>query len=96
MQYELLIVDDEKSIADILCETFEDEGVKVHALYSGNEAIDFVRNNSVKLILSDIQMPNGTGIDLIDALSKMNNAPQIFFMTGYTEYSKEELTKKVH
>lgn len=94
MTKSLLIVDDEQSIADILCETFEDEDIKSHALYCGNDAFKYVQENDISLILSDVQMPNGTGIELLENLNKLENPPKIMFMTGYSEYSKEELLAK--
>lgn len=90
----LLIVDDEQSIADILCETFKDEDINTHALYCGNDAYEYVVTNKISLILSDIQMPNGTGIELLDKISKLDTPPKIMFMTGYSEYSKDELLEK--
>lgn len=94
MSVSLLIVDDEQSIADILCETFEDEDIQSHALYCGNDAFEYVQSNNVKLILSDIQMPNGTGIELLDKIKQLENPPQIMFMTGYSEFSKNELLER--
>ena len=94
MKYDLLIVDDEKTIADILCETFEDEGFTCKAIYSGFEAIEFLKTNIVLLILSDIQMPNGSGVDILDYLQFVKNPPKILFMTGYSTYSKDELKQK--
>lgn len=94
MPGKLLIVDDEQSIADILCETFEDEDIQSHALYCGNDAYEYLLTNEVSLILSDIQMPNGTGIELLDKMNKLENPPKIMFMTGYSEFSKDELLKK--
>lgn len=94
MSHKLLIVDDEVSIADILCETFEDEDIHSLAMYSGNEAIEYLNNNKVDLILSDIQMPNGTGIDILNHIQTLEEPPKIIMMTGYTEYSKDELIGK--
>lgn len=94
MEHKLLIVDDEQSIADILCETFADEDIPTHAFYCGNDAIDYLQNNQVKLVLSDIQMPNGSGIDILEYIQKMDSPPKIMMMTGYTEYSKDELMSK--
>tara|TARA_Y100000389_G_C17045671_1_gene310287 strand:+ start:177 stop:533 length:357 start_codon:yes stop_codon:yes gene_type:complete len=94
MPGKLLIVDDEQSIADILCETFEDEDIQSHALYCGNDAFEYVLANDVSLILSDIQMPNGTGIELQDKINQLEKPPKVMFMTGYSEFSKDELLKR--
>lgn len=90
----ILVVDDESTIADILVESFEDEGVDAKALYSGNQAIKFLQSNSVDLILSDIKMPDGTGIDLLESVTISTKKPALMFMTGYSEFSSDELLSK--
>lgn len=91
---QILVVDDESTIADILVESFEDEGITAKALYSGNQAINFLKDNPVDLILSDIKMPDGTGIDLLESLNKDSHKPKLMFMTGYSEFSSNELQAK--
>jgi len=90
----ILVVDDESTIADILVESFEDEGAQAKALYSGNQAIKYLKSNSVDLILSDIKMPDGTGIDLLEYVTESKNSAALMFMTGYSEFSSDELISK--
>jgi DNA-binding NtrC family response regulator len=90
----ILVVDDESTIADILVESFEDEGAQAKALYSGNHAIKYLKSNSVDLILSDIKMPDGTGIDLLEYVTENKNSAALMFMTGYSEFSSDELVSK--
>lgn len=95
MNTKLLIVDDEKSIADILCETFEDEGIPSKSLYNGNDAFNYIKDHpEIELVLSDIQMPHGNGIDLLNKVQQLESAPKVVFMTGYSEYSKSDLLEK--
>jgi CheY-like chemotaxis protein len=91
----ILVVDDESTIADILVESFEDEGAQAKALYSGNQAIKYLESNTVDIILSDIKMPDGTGIDLLESLNADKTKDiSLMFMTGYSEFSTEELVSK--
>lgn len=39
-------------------------------------------------------MPNGSGIVVLEYIQKMDSLPKIMMMTGYTEYSKDELMNK--
>lgn len=39
-------------------------------------------------------MPNGSGIDVLEYIQKIDSPPKIMMMTGYTEYSKDELMNK--
>jgi DNA-binding LytR/AlgR family response regulator len=50
------------------------------------EALDFLHNNSVDLLISDIQMPDLTGINLLKVLPAK---PLIIFTTAYPEYALE-------
>ena len=50
------------------------------------EALDFLRNNEVDILFSDIQMPEITGITLLKILQKK---PLIILTTAYSEYAIE-------
>lgn len=50
------------------------------------EALDFLRNNDIDLLFSDIQMPEITGITLLKILHKK---PLIILTTAYSEYAIE-------
>lgn len=50
------------------------------------DALDFLRNNSIDLLISDIQMPELTGISLLKVLSVK---PLIILTTAYPEYALE-------
>ena len=90
----ILVVDDESTIADILVESFEDEGAEAKALYSVNQVIEYLKSNIVDLILSDIKMPDGTGIDILEYVTESKNSAELMFMTGYSEFSSDELISK--
>lgn len=50
------------------------------------EAIDFLRNNTIDLMFSDIQMPGVTGISMLKILQ---SRPMVIFTTAYSEYALE-------
>ncbi|MDE6249823.1 MAG: response regulator transcription factor [Paramuribaculum sp.] len=56
------------------------------AYQSGTEAISDLLNNPVDLIVTDIRMPDLSGIDLINSLP---SPPMIIFTTAYSEYAVE-------
>ena len=65
--YSLIIVDDEYSACELLkyyvtdyCKDFEIAGI----FADGSEAIDFLEKNNVDLVLTDIKMPQVSGIEL--------------------------------
>jgi len=87
----VLLVDDEPFILQglqILID-WAAEGYEIAAaLSNGKEALDFLRENTVDLILTDIQMPVMTGLELIDAIrkEKLSDA-RIAILTGYDDFS---------
>jgi len=93
-QFTVLIVDDNKDICEILSECLEDYDMKTLVAYSGFEALEKVKSEKIDFILSDVKMPNGTGLDLLKGLQDIEKIPiTIMMMTGYTDLSKEEFTE---
>ena len=83
----LLIVDDEPLAHKVLesyCEKIEYVKV-VGQCYDGISTLNFLNKEKVDAILLDIQMPDLTGIELLDTLK--NIAPKVIFTTAFTEYA---------
>ncbi|MBC77817.1 MAG: hypothetical protein CME64_17560 [Halobacteriovoraceae bacterium] len=91
MSGKILIVDDETSIADLMKDAFDFEGFEAHSLYSGNQAISFLKENPIDLIISDVRMPDGDGLKLLEYVNSMETPPKVVFITGHSEYTSESL-----
>ena len=61
----ILIVDDEKNIRNILCESLKREAHDIYEASSGQEATDILDANPIDLMITDLVMPGKTGLDLI-------------------------------
>lgn len=87
----VLLVDDEPFILQGLqyVVDWKSEGYEiVAALSNGKEALDYLRENTVDLILSDIQMPVMTGLELLETIQKENISNARFaILTGYDDFS---------
>jgi CheY-like chemotaxis protein len=88
----LLFVDDESELLDIYQSLFENIGYKVHTASSGNSALEFLKRTEVDLIVSDVRMPDGNGIEFLKSIraSRKNDCPPFVFMTGYPDFTAEE------
>jgi len=89
----VLLVDDETDLREVLCYFIQEGGFDVEQAESGNDAIEFLKKNSdIDLIVSDVRMPNGSGMDLLKYLNTDHNVkiPTII-LTGYSDYSEEEM-----
>ncbi len=83
----LLIVDDEPLAHKVLesyCENIDYVEIVGHC-YDGISTLNFLNKEQVDVVLLDIQMPDLTGLELLDTLK--NNVPKIIFTTAYTEYA---------
>ncbi|MFH1862990.1 MAG: response regulator [bacterium] len=60
-----LFVDDEPYILKALLRAFMDEEIEISTAQDGDEALEFLRDNPVDLILTDHNMPNMTGVELL-------------------------------
>ena len=85
----LLIVDDEVEIANSLKEYLTDKGFNVFTCNAAEEAYNCYQEKHPDLILSDIKMPGGSGIDLFNQCSQGSptHTPQVPFvlMTSYSD-----------
>ncbi len=85
----LLIVDDEPLAHHVLegyCEKIDQVQI-VGSCFDGISTLNFLNKNQVDAVLLDIQMPDITGIELLDTLK--NKAPKIIFTTAYSKYAMQ-------
>lgn len=84
----LLVVDDEKPIADILKFTFEKEGYQVVCAYDGDEALLLVEHEQPDLILLDVMLPGRDGMDVCRMVRKSCDVPIIMLTAKDSELDK--------
>ena len=78
----ILVIDDEKSIADTLTEILSHSGFEAFPFYGGQSAIDFARKHCPDIVLSDVVMPNLDGIETVIAIREMCPSTQILLFSG--------------
>lgn len=81
MAKSILLVDDDKMTVKITETNLKQYGYEVYSVYTGLDAIRFLREKTVDLILMDIEMPMMNGLKTLEALRKrqgMSNIPVIF------------------
>lgn len=74
----ILIVDDEKEIAELISDALNDEGFETTIKYEGISAIEEIKNNNYDLILLDIMMPSLSGIEVCQEIRNITTCPIIF------------------
>lgn len=82
MNAHLLIVEDDPALNQMLVLHFEDEGFDVEGVMTCADALEWVTENAFDLLLLDQQLPDGTGLELLETLmSREPNLP-VVMMTG--------------
>lgn len=88
MQQKILVVDDEKSIVDILKFNLKREGFDVLIAYDGEEALEIVHKENPDLILLDIMMPKLDGLQTCKMIRKDYDTPVIMLTARAEEVDK--------
>jgi two-component system chemotaxis response regulator CheY len=100
MAYNILIVDDSKTIRAILTKTLRLTGIPINTIHEaghGGEALDCLHANWVDLVLTDLNMPVMTGIELINTMvgdDLLKDIPVVVISTDGSSTRIEELKAK--
>lgn len=81
----ILIVDDSKAMRMILMRTLRQAGFQGHTLVeaaNGKEALDRISTDAPHVVLSDWNMPEMGGIELLEALVKQKKGIPLGFVTS--------------
>ena len=96
----ILLVDDDKIIrmglAKMIKRIFEDNHEVVFNFQNGLVAFDYIKENKVDLVITDIKMPVMTGNELIEkAVNELENPPMFIVLSGYDEFTYVRDTMKL-
>lgn len=90
----ILVVDDEESLRDSLCEIIEGAGYQVSEASSGEGALALLEKTAVDVVITDIRMSGLSGLDLTGIIKEKYHA-DVIIITGYGgEFSYEEAWDK--
>jgi DNA-binding NtrC family response regulator len=81
--FRVLIVDDNREIRTILEEYLREEGYAAEGAGDGAEALAKHGESPFDLIITDLNMPGMTGMELIKAISKEESTTEFIIITGY-------------
>ena len=79
----LLIVDDERSLREVLQMVFKKEGYQVSVAGGYQEALQQLRSGVFDLVISDIKMSDGSGIDLLRDVNSISLETLVVIITAY-------------
>jgi DNA-binding NtrC family response regulator len=89
----ILVVDDDEALRETLADLLVPD-YQVMTAASGKEAYEIVKQNSIDVVLSDVCMANGTGIELLQWIRASHGShPAVVLITGHSQTATEEAIK---
>ena len=82
-QYDVLVVEDDLSLCDALCDTLEIGGYRVVSARNGTEALIKLGQGRFKLVVSDVQMPVMDGLQLLKNMQHHYAQTPVLLMTAF-------------
>ncbi len=91
----ILVVDDEESIREFFQIMLKREGYEVFTAANGKEGLEHLKKNPVDLIISDIQMPELSGLELLSKVREIDPEMVVMMITafGSTEIAVEAMKR---
>jgi putative two-component system response regulator len=78
----ILVVDDDASIRVYLSALLKKHGFAVIVCESAEEALTYIREEPITVVLTDIKMPNVSGLELLHEINQLNAELPVILMTG--------------
>lgn len=82
MKKHIMVIDDEEGIRDVLSQVLTAEGFRVSTAKSGAEALRIAKSDPAQLIISDLQMEDTDGLELIEELKLILSDVPVILLTG--------------
>jgi DNA-binding response OmpR family regulator len=87
----ILIVDDEEDLREIISFEFELIGFDIAVAENGRKGFEAFQREKPDVVLSDIRMPGGDGLELLKRIKSENPFyPPVLLMTGFADLSDED------
>ena len=85
----ILLVEDEAVVRELILQTLRSEGYRIFAAPNPKEAIRIFEQHreEINMIISDMVMPNMSGLDLIQQIQPAKYGIKILYISGYTDHT---------
>jgi two-component system response regulator PilR (NtrC family) len=80
---EVLVIDDEPSVADALKMILEDRGFRVVVALTGREGLEQARRGLFDLTITDLRLPDMSGLDVLRAICGENGSSLCVLITSH-------------
>ncbi|MCL0065937.1 response regulator [Dehalococcoidia bacterium] len=87
-KHRILVVDDEKGLADRIKQDLDREGYEPAVAYDGVGGLEYFKNNRVDVVIADITMPGMNGLEMVDKCRAINPDCVSIIVTGFSDNGK--------
>ena len=81
--HSILVVDDEADVRKLLDDSLRRSGYKVISASCGQEALEVLDQNEVNLVITDVRMPEMSGLELLARIKQAHPQMPVIILTGY-------------
>jgi PAS domain S-box-containing protein len=92
----ILLVDDEEMLVELIQDQLESLNYVVTATTSSKNALSLLKQNEYDLLITDQEMPEITGLDLIHEARLLNPDQFVIVMTGYSKTASQEVVEDLN
>ncbi|NOQ86398.1 MAG: response regulator [Deltaproteobacteria bacterium] len=79
----ILVVEDDNATRDTMIDLLSEAGYEVESARNGEEAIAMAREYTFDIVITDLKMPKGDGIQVLEQIKKIDNRTIVIICTGY-------------
>jgi len=85
----ILLVEDEEMLREVVAESLTSLGFEVVSAANAADGLESFKRQTPDLVLSDIRMPGGDGVSLLESIRKSSKIP-VVLMTGFSDLTDAE------
>jgi DNA-binding response OmpR family regulator len=87
----ILVVEDEEELRDVLCNFIRKRGASVFSACNGIEGFAVIEQQNIDIVISDVQMPHCSGVELVEKIRKIHpRVPVVFLTTGFADINEKD------
>lgn len=81
-----LVVDDMRSVRETVCQILEEGGFKTAQAHCSSEALRMMNSTSYDLVVTDLKMPDGDGIGLMEEMKRRDINCPVIVLTSFGSF----------
>lgn len=91
----LLFIEDEVELLDIIENTLKKLSINFFRAENAFDALNIIENHDIDIVITDINLPKMSGLELVKCLRQNDNDIPIIIMSAYTEEEYREEARKL-